>query len=121
MLLADDVEVADERAIGLLDEALLTCRHTGERFCEAEILRVRAGRRLRSGGEESAAEDYGAAVMIAREQGAAMLELKALTDWARIPAAPDRVRDGLEACVAEVGAGGVCASLDRARRTLSGV
>jgi hypothetical protein len=120
MLLADDREVADDRTIGLLDDALEACRLTGERFCEAEILRVRAGRWLRRGGEDSAAEDYGAAVGVAREQGAAMLELKALTDWARIPGAPDRVHSELEACVAEVSAGGPCASLDRARRTLAG-
>ena len=118
MLLADDVHVADERAISLLDDALETCRDTGERFCEAEILRVRAGRWLRSGAEDSAAGDYGAAVEIAREQGAAMLELKALTDWARVPGAPDRVRAELETCVTGVGAGGTCGSLDRARRVL---
>jgi hypothetical protein len=120
MLLADDVHVADGRAIGLLDDALETCRDTGERFCEAEILRVRAGRWLRRGAEDSAAGDYAAAVWIAREQGAAMLELKALTDWARTPGAPEGVHTELEACIAEVSAGGACGSLDRACRTLTG-
>jgi hypothetical protein len=120
MLLADDLHVADDRAIGLLDDALETCRVTGERFCEAEILRVRAGRWLRRGAEDSAAGDYGAAVGIAREQGAAMLELKALTDWAQLPGAPGRVRAQLEMCVAAVGAGGACGALDRARSALGG-
>ena len=120
MLLADDVHVADDRAIGLLGDALETCRVTGERFCEAEILRVRAGRLLRSGAEDSAARDFGAAVAIAREQGAALLELKALTDWARTPGAPEGVHTELEACIAEVSAGGACGSLDRARRTQAG-
>jgi hypothetical protein len=118
MLIADDAHVDDDRAIGLLDLALKTCRATGEQFCEAEILRVRARRRLHLDAPDEAAEDYAAAVDIARERGAAMLELKALTDWVGLPGAPDRVRTDLEVCADEVGAGGACRNLDRARRVL---
>ena len=118
MLLADDAHVDDDRAFRLLDDTLGTCRVTGERFCEAEILRVRAGRHVQAGAFDAAALDYGDAVEIARQQGAVMLELKALTDWVDLPGVPDRVRAELDVCAAEVGSGGACRSLDRARRVL---
>lgn len=118
MLMADDARVDDDRALVLLDDALETCRTTGERFCEAEILRVRAGRRLHRGEPDAAAEDYEAAVRAARRQGAKMLELKALIDWAELPGAPDRTRDDLKARTAEVGAGGTCRIVEHARRVL---
>jgi hypothetical protein len=118
MLIADDARVDDDRAISLLDDALQTCRATSEQFCEAEILRVRAGRWLYLDAPDAAAEDYAAAVDVARKQGASMLELKALTDWAGLPGVPERVRTDLQVCAAEVGAGGACRSLDRARRVL---
>ena len=49
MLLADDPRLEADGAVGLLTEALETCRATGERFCEAEILRVRAHRQNEAG------------------------------------------------------------------------
>ena len=58
MLLADDPRMDSERAIALLDDALETSRTTGERFCEAEILRVRAGRLRGAGSPEAAVDDY---------------------------------------------------------------
>jgi hypothetical protein len=118
MLIAVDARVDDDRAIGLLDLALKTSRATGEQFCEAEILRVRAGRQLHLDLPDAAAEDYAAAVDIARKQGAAMLELKALTDWVGLPGVPECVRTDLQVCAEEVGVGGACRSLDRARKVL---
>ena len=76
----------------LLGEALETSRTTGERFCEAEILRVRAGRLHHAGRTDSAVDDLREAVELARVQGAKMLELRALTDWARLEGSPDSVR-----------------------------
>ena len=118
LLLADDPRVTDERALALLTDALETSRATGERFCEAEILRVRAGRLLRDGQPESAAADYEAAVALARVQGAKMLELRALTDWVRLPGSADHVRTDLLACVEDVSPGGPSRSLDEARTVL---
>jgi hypothetical protein len=117
MLIADDERVDDSRAIALLTAAIETSNATGERFCEAEILRLRAERRARAGFPE-AAEDYRAAIRLARQQGAKMLELRALTGWARDPSAPDSVREELAACIEVVSAGGPSKSLDQARRAL---
>ena len=118
VLLADDPRVNDERALALLTDALETSRATGERFCETEILRVRAGRLGRVGKPEAAAADYKTAVELARVQGAKMLELRVLTDWVRLPGSADHVRTELLACVDEVSPGGPSRSLDEARRVL---
>ncbi len=121
VLLADDPHVNDERALLLLNDALETSRSTGERFCEPEILRVRAGRLVRVGLPEPAAADYRDAVELAREQGAKMLELRALTDWVRLPGSADDVRVELQACVEDVSPGGPSRSLDEARSVLEQV
>jgi class 3 adenylate cyclase len=118
MLLADDLLGGVERARALLDDGLDTARSTGEQFCEAEILRRRAGVLRRGHQVETAARDYEEAVRVARQQGARMLELRALTDWVGLPGAPDRVRVDLEACVAATAEGGPSRSLVEARRTL---
>jgi hypothetical protein len=117
MLTADDERVDDQRAIALLTAAIETSNATGERFCEAEILRMRGDRRARAGSPE-AVEDYRAAVELARQQGAKMLELRALTGWARHSSATDRVREELAACIEDVSSGGPSRSLDRARAVL---
>ena len=114
MLLADDDRVEDERAFALLSDALVTARATGERFCEPEILRVRGGRLLREGRVDEAAGDYRAAVLLAREQGSGLLELRALTDWVRLPGTPNGIRDELRACAAAVAVGGPSRCLDEA-------
>ena len=116
MLLADDERTDTERALALLTEALATSRATGERFCEVEILRLRAGRLHHAGRSESATDDLRAAVELARLQGAKLLELRALTDWARLERPPDSVRADLRACIEDVAAGGPSRSLDEARR-----
>ncbi len=116
MLLADDPQMDTGRALALLTEALETCRATGERFCEAEILRVRAGHLSRAGRADLAGVDYEEAVAVARQQGAKMLELRALTDWARLEDAPERILTELGACSADVAAGGPSRCLDEARK-----
>ena len=117
MLASDDPRVDDHRAIALLTAAIETSRTTGERFCEAEILRVRGDRRV-TADQAGAADDYMAAVELAREQGAKMLELRALTSWARDTSAPARVRNQLVECLEDVRSGGPSRSLDQARRVV---
>jgi class 3 adenylate cyclase len=114
MLLADDERVEVERAFALLSDALVTARATGERFCEPEILRVRGGRLFRAGRVDEASADYRAAVLLTREQGSRLLELRALTDWVRLPGSPDGIRDELRACAAAVAVGGPSRCLDDA-------
>jgi hypothetical protein len=117
LLAADDTRVDDERAIALLTAALETSKATGERFCEPEILRVRGDRRA-AADPVVAAEDYRAAVELARQQGAKVLELRALTSWARQSSTPESVRDDLAACVEDVSAGGPSRSVDQARQVI---
>ena len=114
MLLADDERVEVERALALLSDALVTARATGERFCEPEILRVRGSRHFVAGRTDEAAADYNAAVLLAREQGSRLLELRALTDWVRLPGSPAGIRDELRACAADVAVGGPSRCLDDA-------
>ena len=118
MLLADDPRVDDARALTLLGEALATARSSGEGFCEAEVFRVRGSIHLRAGRDDAAGHDFADAVGLARSRGAPMLELKALTDWARLPGSPDHVKEELRACTERVSAGGPSRILDEARSLL---
>jgi class 3 adenylate cyclase len=118
MLMADDLLAGAERTRSLLDAALETARASGERFCEAEILRLRAGVLRRGRQVERSTRDYAEAVQVARNQGARMLELRALTDWLGLPGAPSHVRSDLQACVAATSEGGPSRSLSEARRAL---
>ena len=72
MLAADDPRVDDTDAVALLTAAIETSRSTGERFCEAEVLRVRAERQA-AASPDAADADYLAAIELARLQGAKML------------------------------------------------
>jgi hypothetical protein len=118
MLLADGPRVSDRRALSLLDEAFATARRSGEEFCEPEILRARGRVLSQAGRYEGARENYVEAVASARAQGARMLELRALTDWVRLPETPDHVREQLQACAAEVAMGGPSKSLTEALSVL---
>ena len=70
-----------------------------------------------SGQAESAAGDYEAAVRLADgDRAPRMLELRALTEWARLAGCPRHVRAELRACVGDVAAGGPSRSLDEARK-----
>jgi predicted ATPase len=118
MLLADREGVSAERAFALLNEALDTVRATGERFCEAEVLRVRAGVRARGGDLDGAVTELQEAVAVARAQGASMLELRALTDWQRAAPSAD-VRRSLVSCLSAVG-DAPALSVQRAAEVLAG-
>jgi hypothetical protein len=117
MLTADDERMDDPRAIAVLTAAIETSNATGERFCEAEILRMRGDRRAAAGSRE-AEDDYRTAVNLARQQGSKMLELRALSSWAGHAPASDQVRQDLAACIEDVSSGGPSRSLDRARHLI---
>ncbi len=66
-----------DKAEGLLDEALATCAGGGERFWEAELLRLRGELAALRGQTAEAAEHYRQAIETARRQGAGSLEQRA--------------------------------------------
>ncbi len=114
MVLADDRRVDFDRAMALLADAMATMEASGERFCESALLRVRAALWARRGQHAAAAQDYAAAVAVAHAQGARMLELRALTEWAELDDSPLHVQRDLEALVAELAPRGQSLSLDAA-------
>jgi hypothetical protein len=118
MLLADRHGSEPTRALSLLDEALDTARVTTEQFCEAAILRVRAGVVAQLGRPEEAHANLDEAIAVARAQGARMLELRALTDRARLLGANPRFLAELATCVSDMDHGGNPNSLKDAREVL---
>jgi class 3 adenylate cyclase len=67
-------------AVDLLEEALTIARATGERFSEAELLRLRAWRQAQMGEVAASLLSSDEAVMVARAQGALALEARAAAD-----------------------------------------
>jgi hypothetical protein len=67
-------------AVDLLEEALTIARATGERFCEAELLRLRARRQAEMGDAGASLRSSDEAVAVARSQGALALEERAAAD-----------------------------------------
>ena len=118
MLQADDPRLEPTDALELLAEAVELSRTTGERFCEAEILRLRGELFGRLGRDAASEVEYRAAVELARAQGARMLELRALTSWARLPGSTGATRSALRGCVKEVESGGACRSVAEAWEAL---
>ena len=119
MLAAGGDAVADDRAARLLDEAVAGARSSGERFCEAELLRCRARAWAGAGRPDRAAADLLDATAAARSQMARSLELRALTDRALI-LGEESVRGRLEQLVSSLGVDGPSQSLAAARRALAG-
>ena len=73
-----------DEALGILTEALSHTEQTGERWCEAELIR-RVGQTHRLKGNRDAAESYFAqAIDIARRQSAKLFELRAAVSLARL-------------------------------------
>lgn len=102
-LAAEDPAVGSAQAVEMLDRAATTARATDERFCEAEILRVRGLARVRAGDGAAGEQDMAMAARIARTQGAVMLEIKALTSRLDIGYEAEAA-DRLSALVAGLGA-----------------
>jgi predicted ATPase len=86
----------DGEGLGVLDEGLSLARHTGERFQEAELHRLRGELLARQPGEqmvEEAARCFLEALAVARGQGARSLELRAASSLARLYLSQERRRD----------------------------
>jgi class 3 adenylate cyclase len=79
-------------AVDLLDEALTIARANGECFCEAELLRLRSRRQAEIGDLAAWRRSIDEAIAVARSQGAAALEARAVAERAVVErAAPDRL------------------------------
>ncbi len=72
-----------EVALGLLDQAIHTSETTGERFCEAELYRLRGRILLDLGQKEDGEAALNQALTIARRQEARWWELRAASNLAR--------------------------------------
>ncbi len=73
-----------DEALAILTEALSHMERTGERWCEAELIR-RVGEAHRLKGDRDAAESHFAqAIEIARAQSAKLFELRAAVSLARL-------------------------------------
>ena len=71
--------------MGVLDEALAEVRSSNERWCDAELHRLRGDIRLAvGGGEDEARAAYGQSLEVARSMGAPSLALRAATSLARL-------------------------------------
>jgi hypothetical protein len=99
--LAEGLGRAEQGAEGLavIDEALALCERGEERWCVAELLRIKGELVLSEGGPDAAetAEDhFGQAVDWARRQGALSWELRAATSLARLWRDQNRTRAARE-------------------------
>ncbi len=100
-VLAEGLGRAGQGAQGIaaIDEALGTSERHEERWCMAELLRIKGGLVLLEGATDAAttAEDYfRQALGRARRQGALSWELRAATSLARLRRDQGRGKDGYE-------------------------
>ena len=117
MLLASDDDLPAERAIESLDWAHATLTRSGERFCEAEVLRSRARQWVRANALGRAAQDLAAAEETAASQQARVFELRALTDRFRLLG--DRAAlPGIRRVLSAIEATGPATDIETARRIL---
>ena len=73
-----------EEALITLDEGLAIIEETSERYCEAELYRLRAELLLMQGDEAETQASLYKAIEVARQQKAKSWELRAATDLARL-------------------------------------
>ena len=73
-----------EEGLTLLEEAFQIAERTGERWLEAELHRHKGQLLMRQGHAEAAEELYRQALLIARDQGAKLWELRAAASLARL-------------------------------------
>jgi predicted ATPase len=95
MDLADGLAALDrtDEALCTIERALAQIRAEGERWCLAELLRLKGELLLRkqsSGGTVAAAACFAQALDVARKQGAMFWELRAATSLARLRVVQDR-------------------------------
>jgi len=73
-----------EEALTSLDEGFAMIEETDERYCEAELYRLRGELMLKQGDESAAEASLHKAIEVARRQKAKSWELRAATDLARL-------------------------------------
>jgi class 3 adenylate cyclase len=88
LLLEADRTSDPHQAAELLAEALNQSRRSGERFCEAELLRYLARTRATVGDRIGARHALIEAAEVAHNQGALALETRARADWEDLEAGP---------------------------------
>ena len=86
-----DTDHVDE-ALAVVADALGRARAGGERVYRAELYRIKGGALLRRGEREAAAACFRDAIDLAREQGARVFELRAVTSLAGLAPAPSAPR-----------------------------
>ena len=102
-LLADGLGTVDcaREGLTLLDEALATVDATEERWCEAELLRLRGELLVRCAAPAEAERSFAGALALARRQEAKSLELRTAISLARVWRDQQRAADA-KRLVAEV-------------------
>jgi class 3 adenylate cyclase/tetratricopeptide (TPR) repeat protein len=83
-MLADACRMAGQAALGHLGEALRIAEETKDRWALAEALRVRGDLLLAAGNSAAAEAGYHEALVVARQQGAKLWELRAATSLGRL-------------------------------------
>jgi predicted ATPase len=86
-----------DEALSSIDEAMATAEQTGERWWNAEFLRIRAQLLLARDGSsaERAEDDLTRAIIVAEQQQARMLQLRAATRLARLWCAVGKRKEAL--------------------------
>ena len=90
-----------EGGLGTLDDALAQVETTGERYCEAELYRLKGKLLWMQGDQTKAGDCFQQAVEVARRQKAKSWELRATTSLARLWQAQGRADEARQA-LAEV-------------------
>ena len=127
MLLAEAFSLAgrNETALTIIDQAIAIAEQTGERWCLAEILRIKAGLVFATGQASEQIETLlTSSLHVARSQGARCWELRAACDLASLWQREDRIKDALlllQPVYAQFTEGFGSADLQNAKRILDGL
>jgi DNA-binding response OmpR family regulator/class 3 adenylate cyclase/predicted ATPase len=127
MLLAEAFSMAgsNETALTVIDQAIAIAEQTGERWCLAEILRIKAGLVLATDQASEQVEILLAwSLHVARSQNARCWELRAACDLASLWQRKDRAKDALlllQPVYAQFTEGFESTDLQSARRILDGL
>jgi DNA-binding response OmpR family regulator/predicted ATPase len=127
MLLAEAFSMAgsNETALTVIDQAIAIAEQTGERWCVAEILRIKAGLLLATDPASEQVEILLASSLhVARSQNARCWELRAACDLAALWQRKNRTKDALlllQPVYAQFTEGFDSADLQKARRILDGL
>jgi class 3 adenylate cyclase/predicted ATPase len=127
MLLAQAFSLAgrNETALTIIDQAIAIAEQTGERWCLAEILRVKAGLTFATNqGSDQVEILLASSLQVARSQNARSWELRAACDLASLWQRRDRAKEALlllQPVYAQFTEGFRSADLRNAKRILDGL